>query len=163
IAGASVRRSLASASSTSGPIASYVTPAASSIWRRIGLVEARIRVKRTTLWKRTAQALARPWGRAQRPHHSTAAANAPRIHPRGWNPPPACESRVELGATRGPPESSASRALLANPGRAPKPRSPVANHIINLFKNLNIKEIKEVARSPEAQAAKPLIAVLRGE
>src|SRR3954447_19651079 len=42
---------LIAASSTSGFTASWDTPAASSMRRRMALVEARIRDKGTTLWK----------------------------------------------------------------------------------------------------------------
>src|SRR5258708_36549768 len=49
ISAASLNRTFTASSSTSGVIARWPTPAASSMWRRIALVEARIRNKQNNL------------------------------------------------------------------------------------------------------------------
>jgi len=108
------------------------SPAASSIWRRMALDEARIRAKRTTLWKSLCAGVARTWGCTQ-----SAACPCPRrgcskIHPRGRFLSPACESRDEIGPTRAITEGARRGGLLAIRETLPKPRSPAANHINNI-------------------------------
>jgi hypothetical protein len=127
---------LIAASSTSGLAATYSTPAASSICRRMALVEARMRAKRTTLWKRSERQLARGWGQAQPAILAGLPSGHSKIHPRGRIQSPACESRVEIRPTRDLPEGRPAASLLAIPESLPKPRTPAPNYNINLLLNI---------------------------
>ena len=116
IALASVSFAFSRLSSTSGDEASISTPAASSIERRIALVEARIRLNRTTLWINAGLGVAgnggvlnRHFVRSQKLHRS-------RIHPRGQFDPQPVNPVGRSGATRASAERSAAARLLANSG-----------------------------------------------
>src|SRR5689334_16803543 len=100
---------------------------------RIALVEARIKLKRTTLWKSGEPTLARCWGLSQPAISRANGYRVSKIHPRGRKPSPDCESWVLVEATRALPRIGPKQRLLAIRGALPKPRSPLTNHIINLL------------------------------
>src|SRR3569832_1405093 len=102
------------------------------MWRRIVLVEASVRVNRTTLWKRGEPRLTRAWGWAQADFHPHDCARYSRIRPRGLNQSPACESWDRIGGTRNAYREGASRRLLATWEAAPKPHDPAPKSINNL-------------------------------
>src|ERR1700747_415612 len=76
-------------------------PAASNMWRRMELVDARIRANGTTLWIRAGVRLSQGWGRTQSQACPESGFDCPSIHPRGRIQSPACEYRADSQSTRG--------------------------------------------------------------
>src|SRR5690348_7281385 len=159
----SVSPSFSSFSSTCGFAARYSTPAASSICRLMELVEARIRAKRTTLWKSREARLARCWGASQLVISRPVLSPVSMIHPRGQNPSPACELRVGIVRLANFTSACLSRPCwqFREPRLNPATPRPITSSILE---SKYIRRIRRVASvPPKSRADKPLLAVLNGE
>jgi hypothetical protein len=104
--------------------ARYATPAASSICAPDRAGRSEDQGQPNNLVEKQGRSLARTWGRSQRECDSHGRRKSPRIHPRGSNPSPACESWVDSRDSRAFGRMR-KRQLLANRDARLSPALPL--------------------------------------